>query len=41
MLREKEIETMRVWTSNGFVEEDFTLEQSAKFKIIMDCLSSN
>jgi hypothetical protein len=41
MLREKEIETMRVWTSDGYVEEDFTLEQSTKFRLIMDCLASN
>lgn len=40
MLREKEIETMRVWTSDGYVEENFTLEQSAKFRLIMDCISS-
>lgn len=41
MLREKEIETMRVWTSDGYVEEDFTLEQSTKLRLIMDCLASN
>jgi len=37
-IRTKEVETMRVWTSDGFVEKDFSSEQSKKFMKIFDCL---
>lgn len=35
----KEIETMRVWTRDGFVEENFTDKQSNEFKNTMQCLA--
>ena len=37
-LRTKEVETMRVWTSRGYVEEDFTKEQSLQLMKTIDCL---
>lgn len=33
-----EIETMRVWTSDGYVEEDFTKDQSKLLKQTLSCL---
>lgn len=39
-LQAKEIATMRIWTSDGFVEEDFTPEQSAIFKAAVGCLTN-
>lgn len=36
--RTKEIETMRVWTSKGYVEEDFSLEEGKIFMKTIDCL---
>lgn len=40
MLRSKEVETIRVWTSNSYVEEDFTSEQSKTLLKTFDCLVS-
>lgn len=37
-LRSKEIETMRIWTSKSYVEEDFSLENSKLFMKTMSCL---
>lgn len=39
MLMTKEIETMRVWTTNSYVEEDFTKEQSQKVMKVFNCLN--
>ena len=41
ILGKKEIETMRVRTASGLVQEDFTKENSKKLMGIIDCLSSN
>lgn len=41
MLRTKEIETMRVWTSKSYVEKDFSSEQSKQLMKTVDCLNSN
>lgn len=38
MLRTKEIETMRIWTSKGYVEENFTSQQSKELMSVIDCL---
>lgn len=38
MFGTKEIETMRVWTSKGYVEEDFTPENSKAFMLTFHCL---
>lgn len=38
MLATKEIETIRVWTSKGYVQEDFTVAQSELFLESMKCL---
>lgn len=38
LLRTKEIETMRIWTSKSYVEEDFTEENSRAFMRSLDCL---
>jgi hypothetical protein len=35
----KEIETMRIWTSKSYVEEDFTPENSKAFMKTFECLS--
>lgn len=37
-LTTKEIQTLRVWTSDGYVEEDFTPEQSASFRTALACM---
>ncbi|HMI65491.1 MAG TPA: hypothetical protein VK517_05615 [Cyclobacteriaceae bacterium] len=37
-LRTKLIETMRVWTTNGYVQEDFSDYQSELFKKVLNCL---
>ena len=34
----KKIETMRVWTSDSYVQQDFTEEQSTAFREIFTCL---
>jgi len=38
ILRTKEIETIRVWTSKGFVEENLSVSQSKNIKLTIDCL---
>lgn len=39
MFKTKEIETMRVWTSKGHVEENFSPNQSKEFINIVNCLA--
>lgn len=39
MLKTKEIETMRIWTSDSFVEQDFSAEQSQTVMMSLQCLS--
>jgi hypothetical protein len=39
MLKTKEIEVMRIWTSKGFVEETLTKEQSNELMHTLRCLS--
>ena len=39
-LSTKEIETMRIWTSDSYVEKDFTSEQSKKLMTITACLNN-
>lgn len=39
LLSAKEIEIMRVWTMDEFVEVEFTENQSSKFKEIMNCMA--
>lgn len=39
--RTKEIETMRIWTSKSYVEEDFSSDQSKQFMKTVDCLMNN
>lgn len=41
MFKNKEIETIRVWTSKGYVEENLTDEQSKIFMNSMRCLSNS
>ncbi|WP_028873703.1 hypothetical protein [Psychroserpens burtonensis] len=41
MLRTKEIETMRIWTSKSYVEEDFTPEQGKELMQTIVCLLNN
>ena len=41
MLRTKEIETMRIWTSKSYVEKDFSSEQSKQLMQTIDCLQHN
>jgi len=38
MFTTKEIETMRVWTQKGYVEKDFSSDQSKQFMKTVDCL---
>jgi len=38
LLSSKEIETLRVWTSKGFVEQDFTPDNSKRLMKTLDCL---
>ena len=40
LLATKEIETMRIWTSDSYVEKDFTSEQSKKLMAITACLNN-
>ena len=40
LLATKEIETMRIWTSDSYVEKDFTNEQSKKLMAITACLKN-
>lgn len=37
----KEIETMRIWTSNSYVEENFTSDQSQELMKSLSCLSQS
>ena len=39
-LRTKEIETMRIWTSKSYVEEDFAPDNSKAFMKSLDCLAT-
>jgi hypothetical protein len=41
MFRTKEVETIRIWTSKSYVEEDFTSEQSKQLLHTVDCLLNN
>lgn len=41
MFRTKEVEIMRVWTTKGYVERDFTIEQSNQLMKTIDCLMNN
>lgn len=41
MFRTKEVETIRIWTSDGYVEEDFNSEQSNQLLHTVDCLLNN
>jgi len=41
MFRTKEVETIRIWTSDGYVEEDFNSEQSKQLLHTVDCLLNN
>lgn len=41
LFRTKEVETIRVWTSDGYVEEDFSPEQSNQLMKTIDCLLNN
>jgi hypothetical protein len=41
MFRTKEVETIRIWTSNGYIEEDFNSEQSKQLIHTVDCLLNN
>lgn len=38
-LRVKKIQTMRVWTSDSFVEKDFTVEDQNEFFNVINCLT--
>jgi len=38
-MRSKQIETMRIWTSRGHVQEDFSEDESMKLMTLIDCLS--
>lgn len=41
MFRTKEVETIRIWTSKSYVQEDFTPEQSKQLLHTVDCLLNN
>jgi hypothetical protein len=41
MFKTKEIETIRIWTSNSYVEKDFSKENSIKFMNTVSCLTNN
>lgn len=40
MFKSKEVETIRIWTSNGYVEEDFSPEQSKQLMRTVSCLTN-
>ena len=40
MFKTKEVETIRIWTSDGYVEEDFTPEQSKQLMRTVSCLTN-
>lgn len=39
-LKTKKIQTMRVWTTDGYVEEDFTTDQQEEFFNVINCLTN-
>jgi len=39
MFKTKKVETMRVWTSDGYVEQDFDQDQAMQLMKTLDCLS--
>ncbi len=41
MFRTKEVETIRIWTSDSYVEEDFSSDQSKELMKTVDCLLNN
>lgn len=41
MFRTKEVETMRIWTSRSYVEENFTSDQSKELMNVVNCLLNN
>jgi len=41
MFRTKEVETMRIWTSKSYVEENFTSDQSKELMNVVNCLLNN
>lgn len=41
MFRTKEVETMRIWTSKSYVEENFTSNQSKELMNVVSCLSND
>lgn len=41
LFRTKEVETIRIWTSKSYVEENFTSIQSRELISVVDCLSKN
>lgn len=38
-LKSKSIQSMRVWTSDSYVEKDFTVDNQTEFKSVINCLS--
>ena len=40
MFKTKEVETIRIWTSDSYVEEDFTPEQSKQLMRTVSCLTN-
>jgi len=40
MFKSKEVETVRIWTSDGYVEEDFSPEQSKQLMRTVSCLTN-
>jgi hypothetical protein len=38
-LKTKKIQTMRVWTSDGYVQEDFTKDNQEEFYHVINCLT--
>jgi hypothetical protein len=39
MFGQKEVETIRIWTSKSYVEEDFSIDQSKELMNVVKCLS--
>jgi len=39
-LKNKNIQTLRVWTSKSYVEQDFTYENQIEFKNVITCISN-
>jgi len=38
-LKTKKIQTMRVWTNDGYVQEDFTVDNQIEFYNVINCLT--